>query len=129
MTTNPMPFVILSGLSGAGKTQAIDAFEDAGYFCVDNLPPQLLSPLVDLFRIEGSKVQRVAVVCDVRGGEYFAEIDRVLDELGAAGVEYSLVFLEASDDVLVARFKETRRRHPLAVATACSTASSASASS
>jgi RNase adapter protein RapZ len=112
--TNPMPFVILSGLSGAGKTQAIDAFEDAGYFCVDNLPPQLLSPLVDLFRIEGSKVQRVAVVCDVRGGEYFAEIDRVLDELGAAGVEYSLVFLEASDDVLVARFKETRRRHPLA---------------
>ncbi len=109
-----MPFVILSGLSGAGKTQAIDAFEDAGYFCVDNLPPQLLSPLVDLFRIEGSKVQRVAVVCDVRGGEYFAEIERVLDELGAAGVDYSLVFLEASDDVLVARFKETRRRHPLA---------------
>jgi len=111
---NPLPFVILSGLSGAGKTQAIDAFEDAGYFCVDNLPPQLLSPLVDLFRIEGSKVRRVAVVCDVRGGEYFAEIERVLDELGAAGVEYSLVFLEASDDALVARFKETRRRHPLA---------------
>jgi len=112
--TSPLPFVILSGLSGAGKTQAIDAFEDAGYFCVDNLPPQLLSPLVDLFRIEGSKVRRVAVVCDVRGGQYFAEIERVLDELGAAGVEYSLVFLEASDDALVARFKETRRRHPLA---------------
>ena len=115
MTNAPMPFVILSGLSGAGKTQAIDAFEDAGYFCVDNLPPQLLSPLVDLVRIEGSKVRRVAVVCDVRGGEYFAEIERVLDELGAAGVDYSLVFLEASDDVLVARFKESRRRHPLAV--------------
>ena len=115
MTSTPMPFVILSGLSGAGKTQAIDAFEDAGYFCVDNLPPQLLSPLVDLVRIEGSKVHRVAVVCDVRGGEYFAEIERVLDELGAAGVDYSLVFLEASDDVLVARFKESRRRHPLAV--------------
>ena len=74
----------------------------------------MLSPLVDLFRIEGSKVRRVAIVCDVRGGEYFAELERVLDELGAAGVEYSLVFLEASDDVLVARFKETRRRHPLA---------------
>ena len=71
MTSTPMPFVILSGLSGAGKTQAIDAFEDAGYFCVDNLPPQLLSPLVDLVRIEGSKVHRVAVVCDARGGEYF----------------------------------------------------------
>jgi len=81
MSSAPMPFVILSGLSGAGKTQAIDAFEDAGYFCVDNLPPQLLSPLVDLVRIEGSKVRRVAVVCDVRGGEYFAEIERVLGPL------------------------------------------------
>ncbi len=112
--TVPMPFVILTGLSGAGKTQAIDAFEDAGYFCVDNLPPQLLSSLVDLFRLPGSKVHRVAVVSDVRGGEYFDEIERSLDELHEAGIEYSLVFLEASDDVLVRRFKETRRRHPLA---------------
>ena len=62
-------FVILTGLSGAGKTQALDAFEDAGYFCVDNLPPQLVPTLVDLFRREGSKVDRVAVVCDARGGE------------------------------------------------------------
>ena len=76
-----MPFVILTGLSGAGKTQAIDAFEDAGYFCVDNLPPQLLSTLVDLVRLEGSKVSKVAVVSDVRGGEYFRELERVLDEL------------------------------------------------
>jgi UPF0042 nucleotide-binding protein len=114
MTQAPMPFVILTGLSGAGKTQAIDAFEDAGYFCVDNLPPQLLSTLVDLFRLEGSKVSKVAVVCDVRGGEYFGELEKVLDELRGHGLEYSLVFLEASDEVLVRRFKETRRRHPLA---------------
>jgi len=109
-----MPFVILTGLSGAGKTQAIDAFEDAGYFCVDNLPPQLLSTLVDLVRLEGSKVSKVAVVSDVRGGDYFPDLERVLDELQGLGLEFSLVFLEASDEVLVRRFKETRRRHPMA---------------
>lgn len=114
MNRAQMPFVILTGLSGAGKTQAIDAFEDAGYFCVDNLPPQLLSTLVDLVRLEGSKVSKVAVVSDVRGGDYFRELERVLDELHGHGLEFSMVFLEASDDVLVRRFNETRRRHPLA---------------
>jgi RNase adapter protein RapZ len=106
-------FVILTGLSGAGKTQALDAFEDAGYFCIDNLPPQLVPTLVDLFQREGSKVERVAVVCDARGGEYFGELDQMLDLLRQRDVDYRLVFLEASDDVLVRRFKETRRRHPL----------------
>jgi RNase adapter protein RapZ len=114
MATAQTPIVILTGLSGAGKTQAIDAFEDAGYFCVDNLPPQLLSMLVDLVRLEGSKVSKVAVVSDVRGGEYFSDLEKVLDEVHAEGVEFSLVFLEASDEALVRRFKETRRRHPLA---------------
>lgn len=109
-----LQFVILTGLSGAGKTQALDAFEDAGYFCVDNLPPELVPTLVDLFRREGSKVDRVAVVCDARGGEYFDEIDKMMGELHERAVDFSLVFLEASDDVLVRRFNETRRRHPLA---------------
>lgn len=107
-------FVILSGLSGAGKTQALDAFEDAGYFCIDNLPPQLVPTLVDLLRREGSKVDHVAVVCDARGGEYFGQLSAMLQDLRDRELDYRLVFLEASEEVLVRRFKETRRRHPLA---------------
>lgn len=107
-------FVIVTGLSGAGKTQALDAFEDGGYFCIDNLPPQLVPTVVDLFRREGSKVDRVAVVCDARGGEYFGQLGHMLEELRERDVDYRLVFLEASNEALVRRFKETRRRHPLA---------------
>jgi UPF0042 nucleotide-binding protein len=106
-------FVVISGFSGAGKSQAIAAFEDAGYFCVDNLPPEMIVTLADLFGHEGSKVERAAVVCDVRGGEYFEGMVSVLDGLGERGVPYRLLFLEASEEVLVNRFKETRRRHPL----------------
>jgi len=109
-----LEFVILTGLSGAGKSQALDAFEDAGYFCVDNLPPELVPTLVDLFRREGSKVDRVAIVSDVRGGVYFEQTEHLLDELRDRGVEYTLIFLEASNEALVRRFKESRRRHPLA---------------
>lgn len=111
--TQGLQFVIITGLSGAGKTLAMDAFEDAGWFCVDNLPPELLPTLVDLFRREGSKVDRVAVVSDVRGGEYFNRLEQELDALRERGVDYTLVFLEASNEALVRRFKETRRRHPL----------------
>jgi UPF0042 nucleotide-binding protein len=109
-----LQFVIITGLSGAGKSQAIDSFEDAGYFCVDNLPPQLVPTLVDLFRREGSKVDRVAIVSDVRGGEYFGRLEQLLEELHERGVEHAVVFLEASNEALVRRFKETRRRHPAA---------------
>ena len=109
-----LQFVIVTGLSGAGKTQALDVFEDAGYFCIDNLPPQLVPTLVDLFRHEGSKVDRVSVVCDARGGEYFGQLEQMLGELHERDVDYTLVFLEASNEALVRRFKETRRRHPLA---------------
>ena len=108
-----LQFIVVTGLSGAGKTLALDVFEDAGYFAVDNLPPELIATLVDLFRREGSKVDRVAVVCDARGGEYFDQVESMLGELHERDVDFSLVFLEASNEALVRRFKETRRRHPL----------------
>ena len=107
-------FVIVTGLSGAGKSQAMATFEDAGYFCVDNLPPEMIDGLAELFQHEGSKVERAAVVSDVRGGDYFENLVKVLEELEQRGLPHRLLYLAASDDVLVNRFKETRRRHPLA---------------
>jgi RNase adapter protein RapZ len=104
-------FVVITGFSGAGKSQAMACFEDGGYFCVDNLPPEMIGSLAELFDHEGSKVERAAVVCDVRGGEYFDGLLRVLD---ARGQSVRLLFLEASEDALLDRYKETRRRHPLA---------------
>src|SRR5215212_7165411 len=74
-------FVVITGFSGAGKSQAMACFEDAGYFCVDNLPPEMISSLAELFTHEGSKVEKAAVVCDVRGGAYFEGLAKVLDEL------------------------------------------------
>jgi len=106
-------FVVITGFSGAGKSQAMACFEDAGYFCVDNLPPEMLGQLAELFEHEGSQVKHAAVVCDVRGGDFFDGLVKVLDELVARGVPHRLLFLGASEDVLVNRYKETRRRHPL----------------
>src|ERR671937_165329 len=107
-------FVVITGFSGAGKSQAMACFEDAGYFCVDNLPPEMILSLADLFQHEGSKVERAAVVSDVRGGEFFEGLVEVLDELEERGTDYRLLFLDASEEELVNRYKETRRRHPLA---------------
>jgi RNase adapter protein RapZ len=107
-------FVVITGFSGAGKSQAMACFEDAGYFCVDNLPPEMISGLADLFQHEGSKVERAAVVSDVRTGDFFEGLARVLEELEQRGTDYRLLFLEASEETLIDRYKETRRRHPLA---------------
>lgn len=107
-------FVIVSGFSGAGKSQAMAVFEDAGYFCVDNLPSEMIRSLADLFRHPGSKVERACVVSDPRGGDYFSGLVGVLDELSAAGVRHRLVFIGADEQTLLNRYKETRRRHPLA---------------
>src|SRR6476619_6058908 len=106
--------VVITGYSGAGKSEAIAAFEDGGYFCVDNLPPRMIGSLGELFRHEGSGVERAAVVSDVRGGEYFEDLIAVLDELGSDGLKPKLLFLEADEETLLDRYKETRRRHPLA---------------
>jgi UPF0042 nucleotide-binding protein len=107
-------FVVITGFSGAGKSQAMATFEDAGYFCVDNLPPEMIGSLADLFGHEGSKVERAAVASDVRGGEFFDGLVRVLEALDARGISYRLLYLDATEAVLINRFKETRRRHPLA---------------
>ncbi|MGV1048630.1 MAG: RNase adapter RapZ [Solirubrobacterales bacterium] len=106
--------VVITGHSGAGKSEAIAAFEDGGYFCVDNLPPRMIGGLGELFRHEGSGVERAAIVSDVRGGEYFEDLIAVIDELQADGLKPSVLFLEADEETLLDRYKETRRRHPLA---------------
>ncbi|MGH2937105.1 MAG: RNase adapter RapZ [Solirubrobacterales bacterium] len=109
-----MSLVIITGHSGAGKSEAIAAFEDGGYFCVDNLPPRMIAGLGELFIHEGSGVERAAIVSDVRGGEYFEDLLAVVEDLERDGPEPKLLFLEADEGTLLDRYKETRRRHPLA---------------
>jgi UPF0042 nucleotide-binding protein len=108
--------VVITGYSGAGKSTAMNVFEDAGYFCVDNLPPEMIRALVELFVHEGSKVERAAIVSDVRGGDYFEALRAVLEDLDALGLRHRVLFLDAADDAILMRFQETRRRHPLAQA-------------
>ncbi len=105
--------VVITGFSGAGKSTAMAAFEDEGYFCVDNLPSEMIRSLVELFMHAGSKVAHAAVVSDVRGGSYFEGMSQMLDDLRRIGVRHRVLFLEASEETLQTRYKETRRRHPL----------------
>ncbi|MDI3519144.1 MAG: RNase adapter protein RapZ [Caldanaerobacter sp.] len=107
-----MRFVIITGLSGAGKTQALKAMEDMGFFCIDNFPPALIPKLADLF-YQSKNIDKVALGMDLRGGQFFEDIYSSLDFLKKNNYDYEIVFLEASDEVLIKRFKETRRRHPL----------------
>jgi RNase adapter protein RapZ len=109
-------FIVLTGLSGAGKSQAIRALEDLGYFCVDNLPTELVPTLAALSRREGAVLPKVAIVLDIREGGFLRSFPRVWRKLKAMpGLEPRLIFLEASHDTLVRRFSETRRPHPLAL--------------
>jgi len=105
--------VIVTGLSGAGKTQALRSLEDLGFFCVDNLPPALISKFAELCAQAASRINKMALVVDIRGGEFFNTLFEVLSDLDDKGVRYEILFLEASDETLVRRFKESRRRHPL----------------
>jgi UPF0042 nucleotide-binding protein len=106
--------VIITGFSGAGKSTAMNVFEDAGYFCVDNLPPEMIRGLVELFMHEGSKVEHAAVVSDVRGGEFFETLTGVVEDIETLDLQHRVLFLDAEEQSLMNRYKETRRRHPLA---------------
>ena len=109
-----MEFVILTGLSGAGKTNALHAMEDIGFYCVDNLPPLLLDTFYDLCEnATDTRMKRVAVVADARSGEMFGELSDVLQKAKLDGKRFKTLFLDAKLDTLVIRYKETRRKHPL----------------
>jgi RNase adapter protein RapZ len=107
-------FTIVTGLSGAGRSEVANALEDLGYFVVDNLPPSLMAKMVELAVVPGQEIRNIALVVDVRGGTYFDQVSEALRDLARRGVEYRIVFLTASDDVLIRRFEATKRKHPLA---------------
>ncbi|MBM7580070.1 RNase adapter RapZ [Jeotgalibacillus terrae] len=112
-----MELVIITGMSGAGKTVAIQSFEDLGFFCVDNLPPTLLPKFLELMKESGDKMNRVAVVMDLRGREFFDSLFQALDQFDKEEIlKPRILFLDAEDQALVRRYKETRRSHPLAPA-------------
>ncbi len=106
-------FVIITGLSGAGKSEAMKCFEDLGYFCVDNLPPVLIPKFAELCAQSGGRINKIALVVDIRGGSFFDDVSESLETLEETGFSYEILYLEAEDEVLVRRFKESRRRHPL----------------
>lgn len=109
-----MRFVIVTGMSGAGKSSVLKMLEDAGYFCVDNLPIQLIKKMAELTFHEAEKITKVALGVDIRSGEAFGELEDVLSQLSMEGFQYEILYLDADTEVLVKRFKETRRSHPLA---------------
>ena len=115
--TQDSEFVIITGMSGAGKTVAIQSFEDLGFFCIDNLPPALLMTFLKLMKESGKDMNRIAAVMDMRGGDLFDSLIGALDDMAKEnGVTPKILFLEADDETLVRRYKETRRSHPLAPA-------------
>lgn len=108
-----MEFVIITGMSGAGKSQAIKVLEDINYYCMDNLPPSLLPNFAELCNNSSDQIDKVAVVADIRGGIFFKDLFHSLEELKNMDIKYHILYLDASDDELVKRYKELRRPHPL----------------
>ena len=108
-----MEFVVITGMSGAGKSQAMKVMEDMGYYCMDNLPPALLSKFAELTFKSTKEIDKVAIVVDIRGGEFFESLFLGLKQLVDMGISYKILFLDSSDDTLIRRYKELRRPHPL----------------
>ncbi len=108
-----MELLIVTGMSGAGKSQAANALEDMGFYCVDNIPPAIIPSFVDLSARSGNELSKIAIVTDARGGNMFSEISDVLLSLKEMAVSYKILFLDASNEVLIRRYKENRRKHPL----------------
>ena len=112
-----MDLLIVTGMSGAGKSQAANALEDMGYYCVDNIPPTIIPALVNLSLREGSTLKKIAIVTDIRGGDMFSDLEDILYQLKKQEIEYKIIFIDADDNVLVRRYKENRRKHPLSEGT------------
>lgn len=108
-----MQFIVLTGMSGAGKSTALNFLEDAGYFCVDNLPPALIGKFAEICYSPDSGLNKVALGVDVRSGSHFERLFDEIDQIKAMGSDAKILFLESSDEALVKRYKETRRKHPL----------------
>ena len=109
-----MRFVIVTGMSGAGKSTTLKMMEDMGYFCVDNMPIPLMSKLTELFMVPNGEINKVALGLDIRSGQNLDELENILNEMDLAQIPYETLFLEARDETLIKRYKETRRNHPLA---------------
>ena len=108
-----MELIIVTGMSGAGKSRTVDVLEDIGYYCVDNMPPALIAKFAEICFQSKGKINKVAIVTDVRGGYLFEELFENLENLKAQGYDYKILFLNASDQSIIKRYKETRRKHPL----------------
>lgn len=111
--TKASDLIIVTGLSGAGKTQTVNSLEDMGYYCIDNLPPALMGDFLKLISRDNRQQVKAAFVIDIRGGEFFDDLISGLDALDKENISYKILFLEASDQTLIRRFKETRRQHPM----------------
>jgi UPF0042 nucleotide-binding protein len=109
----PLQLIVITGLSGAGKTTASHFFEDAGYFCMDNVPPALLPKFINISLESNGKLSKIAVVIDTRGGSFFKDFFAAIDQVKNLGVTVKILYLEATEDALIRRFSETRRKHPL----------------
>lgn len=110
---NELEVVIITGMSGSGKSGAAKVLEDIGYFCIDNMPPELLPKFIEISSKSAGEIERIAIVTDIRGGELFFRLSEYIDELIEIGISVKLLYLDASDNVIIQRYKETRRKHPL----------------